>query len=282
MNNNKLPTIVVVGAAGGIGKQVAMQLQRRAQIVAVVQNAAQVSEVSSLSVHCVACDLSHSASVQSTIDSINAQTGNGIDGLVFCAAMQPVGPVELVSRADMESLFAINVFGTLQLVQGLIPKLRQSSGRIVLFSSMAGKVATPMIGAYASSKFALEGWADALRRELQLSNVSLSMVEPGGVDTPMAAAQAGLVERTLANLDVESEQRYGRLVRGYLALTQKGLKHASTPANVARVAVDAVMGPGKPKARYIAGNDAKVLILLAGLLPVGWIDALLMKMTLGK
>lgn len=281
MNNKNSPTIVVVGAAGGIGKQVALQLQSRAQVVAVVQNAAQVAEVSALAVLCVECDLSNAASVQSTLDAINAQYKT-IDGLVFCAAMQPVGPLELVSRAEMEGLFAINIFGPHQFVQGLIPKLRQSRGRIVLFSSMAGKVATPVIGAYASSKFALEGWADALRRELRLSGVSLSLVEPGGVDTPMASAQAGLVQRTLARLDADSERLYGRLVRGYLALTQAGLRHASTPADVALVAVKAVIGPGAPKARYVAGNDAKLLIMLAGLLPVRWLDALLMKMTMGK
>ena len=169
-----------------------------------------------------------------------------------------------------------------QLVQGLIPALRPTGGRIVLFSSMAGRVASPMLGAYSGSKFALEGLADALRRELCLSGVSLSLVEPGGVDTPMAAAQGALVEQAFARLDTESAKRYGRLLRGYKAMTEAGMRHASTPAGVARVAVDAIMGPGKPKARYVAGKDAKLLILLAGWLPTRWLDALLMKLTLGK
>lgn len=282
MKPKDLSTVVVVGAAGGIGKQIAMQLRGHAQVLAVVQNAAQREEVEDLCMHSIECNLSCAESVQDTIASIDSHCTDGIRGLIFCAAMQPVGPLELISRNELEKVFAVNVFGTLQLAQGLIPKLRQRRGRMVLFSSMAGKVATPMLGAYASSKFALEGAADAWRRELRLSNISLSIIEPGGVDTPMAAAQGDLVQRTLERLDVQSEQRYGRLVRGYRALAQAGMKHASTPAAVARVAVDAVISASEPKARYIVGNDAKLLILISRLMPTRWFDGLLMKMTLEK
>ena len=282
MNNNNLPTIVVVGAAGGIGKQIVLQLQSRARIVAVVQNAAQKAEVASLAAHSIECDLADAGSVQQTIDAIKAQCTDGLNGLVVTAAMQPVGPLELVSRSELERLFAINVFGTFQLTRGLIPALRSKRGRIVLFSSMAGRVAAPVLGAYNGSKFALEGLADTLRRELRLSGVSVSLIEPGGVDTPMAHSQAGQVQRFLSGLDSEAEQRYGRLVRGYLVMAQGGLKHASSPEDVARIAVDALTSSTAPRVRYTAGMDAKLVILLGRWLPTRWLDALLMKMVLGK
>lgn len=282
MRAKSQPTIVVVGAAGGIGKQVTLQLQRRAHVVVVVQNAAQKDEVSTLADYSVECDLADDESVQTTIASIDAHCASGIDGVVFCAAMQPVGPLELVARGELESLFAINVFGTIQLIQGLLPKLRESRGRIVLFSSMAGRVAAPMIGAYAASKFALEALADVLRRELRLSGISVSLIEPGGVDTPMATAQGRLVEETLSRLDAGLANLYGPLVRGYGAMAKFGLRYVSKPARVAEVAVAAVMGPREPKARYIVGTDARLMIFLARLLPTRWLDALLMRATLGR
>lgn len=282
MSSSALPTIVVVGAAGGIGLQVTRQLQGRARVVAVVQNEQQVTEVAGLSAHSVACDLIDPASVQATVAALNGQCPNGIAGVVFCAAMQPIGPVELFERSALERLFAINVFGSMQLVQGLLPALRQARGRIVLFSSMAGRVAPPLLGAYAGSKYALEALADALRRELRPSGVTVSLIEPGGVDTPMAAAQGSLAEQAYERLQGEARTRYGALVRGYGAMTQAALRHASTPEHVASVAVNAIIGAGQPKPRYVVGTDAKAVILLSQLLPTRWMDALLMKMTLSK
>lgn len=282
MNSTTLPTIVVVGAAGGIGKQVVLQLQGRAQVIAVVQNAVQREEVSTLAAQSIECDLADADSVQRTLTAIASTSPGGIDGLIFTAAMQPVGPLELVPRQELERLFAINVFGTFQFVQGLIPALRNKRGRAVLFSSMAGRVAAPVLGAYNGSKFALEGLADTLRRELTLSGVSLSLIEPGGVLTPMAAAQGAQVQQFLDKLDADSERRYGPLLRGYRAMTEAGLKHASTPQHVARIAVAAALGPGTPKARYAVGIDAKLVITLGRWLPTRWLDRLLLKLALGK
>lgn len=279
---NKLPAVVVVGAAGGIGRQIVLQLQSRARVLAVVQNEEQRLALGGLADTAIACDLADADSVDVALKSLDALCADGLDGFIFTAAMQPVGPLELVPRRELERLFAINVFGTFQFVQGLIPALRRKRGRVVLFSSMAGRVAAPVLGAYNGSKFALEGLADTLRRELRLSGISLSLVEPGGVSTPMAAAQGAQVQQFLDRLDADAAQRYGPLLRGYRAMTEAGLKHASTPEHVASVAVAAALNAGTPKARYVVGMDAKLVILFSRLLPVRWLDGLLLKLTLGK
>jgi len=282
ISEKSTPVVVVTGAAGGIGKHVLLQLQGRARILAIVQNAAQQSEVAALSAHSVACDLNDAASVQRALDEIRASCPEGIDGLVFTAAIQPVGPLELISRQDLERLFAVNVFGTIQVVQGLIPGLRRRRGRIVIFSSMAGRVAIPVLGAYNGGKFALEGISDTLRRELLPSGISVSLIEPGGVETPMAAAQGPLVEQLLARLDAQSEQHYGRLIRGYLAMAKAGLRHASKPEAVAQLAVATILRRDTPRARYVAGRDAKLMIFMSRWLPTRWLDAMLVKLVLGK
>jgi NAD(P)-dependent dehydrogenase (short-subunit alcohol dehydrogenase family) len=279
MSTNNLPTVLVVGAAGGIGKQTTLQLQGRARVIAVVQDAVQLAEISALVEYGVECDLADASSVQRTVAAISART-QAIAGLVFCAGMQPIGPLELVSRPELERLFAINLFGTVQLLQGIIPMMKQPGGRIVLFSSMCGRVGIPMIGAYCASKFALEGIADTLRRELCLVGVRLCLIQPGGVDTPMAAAQSGMVDHFLSRLDPDMEKRFGPLARGYRAMTEIGLESAVSPAAAAAVAVSAVMSLREPRARYVVGNDARVLILLTWLLPTRWFDAMMMKLTL--
>lgn len=274
--------VVVVGAAGGIGLEAVRLLQGQARIFAVVQNEEQAAQVTPLVAQSFVCDIADAASIATLLPALTAALPGRLDALLFCAAIQPIGPVELLSRAALEKIFAINVFGTLGIIQGLIPLLRPSRGRIVLFSSLAGRVAAPMLGGYAASKFALEALADTLRRELHGTGMTISLVEPGGVDTPMAAAQGPLVDKALANMDAQTEANYGRLYRGYRKMAMSALKFASKPNDVAHVAVRAAIGARRPKPRYVAGKDAQVTVLLSQLLPASWMDALLAKMTFGK
>ena len=278
MREHTLPTVVVVGAAGGIGLQVVKQLRAKAQVIAVVQDEAQQAQLKSLAVLCLSCNLADAASVSATLAQLQAQWTGPVHGLVVCAAMQPVGPLELFGRADLERLFAVNVFGGFQFVQGLIPRLRQTRGRVVLYSSMAGRVAAPVLGGYAASKFALEALADTLRRELLPAGIQVSLVEPGGVQTPMADAQAALVQQLQDRLEGPMKAHYSGMLRGYAALASAALKHASTADAAAAAAVRAVLGPGRAKPRYVVGLDAKMTILLSRLLPVTWLDALLSKL----
>ncbi|MCB5944271.1 SDR family NAD(P)-dependent oxidoreductase [Acidocella sp. KAb 2-4] len=275
-------TALVVGAAGGIGLEAVRQLQGQARIFAVVQNEEQAAQVAPLVVRSFVCDVADAASVEALLAALIPALAGRLDALLFCAAVQPVSPVELMSRAALEKIFAINVFGTVSVVQGMLPLLRAARGRIVLFSSMAGRVAAPMIGGYAASKFALEALADALRRELHGSGIAISLVEPGGVNTPMAAAQGPLVDQALAGMDAQTEATYGALYRGYRKMATGALKFASKPEDVARVAVRAAIGPGMPKLRYLVGKDAQLTVLLSRLLPTRWMDAMLARMTSSK
>lgn len=275
--------VVVVGAAGGIGLEIVRSLCTRSNVLAVVQNQEQIAPVQEAGArNCVICDVSDCRAVAEAVSALLTLSGGRVSALIITAAMQPVGAVEAIARADLERLFAVNVFGALELVQGLLPALRRTQGRVVLFSSMAGRLAAPLLGAYAATKFALEALADALRRELHGTGVSISLIEPGGVDTPMAAAQGNLAEQGLVKLSAELRGVYGALYRGYRAMTAKALRYASTPAYVASLACRAAVEDYSPRARYVAGIDAKLMLLLAGLLPTRWMDALLVKATKGE
>lgn len=281
MNSVPLPRIVVAGAAGGIGLEILRQLRGRAQVYAVVQNEAQIAAAKEAGAeHCVICDVADAQINEATTAELRHLLDDRLDGLIFTAAVQPAGVVEALARADLERLFAINVFGTLQFIQGLLPALRQSKGRVVLFSSMAGRLVAPMLGAYSATKYAMEALSDALRAELRATGVTISLIEPGGVDTPMARGQGPIIEQGLAKLSTEQRARYETLYRGYHAMTSKALKHASRPEDVARVAVEAAVGAARPKPRYLVGTDAKLMVnVVKRWLPTRAFDALMMSVS---
>ena len=95
------------------------------------------------------------------------------------------GPVEDISMEIFREVFEINFFGVVSLTQMLIPLLVTHKGRIVIIGSLAGRIAFPFLSPYASSKFALEGFADSLRREMLPFGVKTILIEPAGIATPI-------------------------------------------------------------------------------------------------
>jgi hypothetical protein len=105
------------------------------------------------------------------------------------------------------------------------------------------------------------------------------LIEPGGVATAMAAAQGRLVDQGRAELQGDSADLYEPMYSGYKAMAETALKYASSPRNVASIAVRAVIGRGRPRDRYVVGTDAKLMLLIAKIIPLRWLDAMLVQMT---
>lgn len=276
MASSSSSTVIVIGAAGGIGLEVVKQLVVSHTVLAVVLNSEQAqAALQAGASQALECDVSDEVATAAVLQALASLIPReGLAAVINCAAIQPIGVIEAVSRQQLEQLFAVNVFGTLQITQGLIPALRAGSGRLVLFSSMAGRVTSPLLGAYSATKFALEALANALRMELH-GQVEISLIEPGGVSTPMAATQQALADKGLAALTDYQRTHYAGLYRGYRATAGKALQHASTPQAVAQKAVQAAIGSARPKPRYVVGADAKLTVGLGQLLPTRWFDALI-------
>ena len=94
-------------------------------------------------------------------------------------------PLEFLPLDQLRRQLEINLVGQLAVTQAFLPALRAARGRIVNVSSIGGRVALPLVGAYAASKFGLEAMSDSLRRELLAHGVDVIVVEPGGVKTPI-------------------------------------------------------------------------------------------------
>lgn len=255
--------VLVIGAAGGIGMEVARQLVARGELVVgtvlddaqAAQLRAEVPAIGGVEV----LELSDPALATNRTGEIIAAMG-GVDQVAVCAAIGPIGPAELTSLDEYARALSINFLSNVAIFQASIAALRASKGTLLLISSMSGKVALPFIAAYTATKHALEGWADVVRQEVAADGVDVVLVEPGGVRTGMVSAQIAQAKAMLAALSDEEAARYGALYQGFIGAAQAGYDGGgSTPEQVAGIVIEALTAD-KPETRYIAGPDAQQLI----------------------
>lgn len=180
------PSVVVTGASSGIGEATAYRLARaRARLGLIARREERLSRVAERvrelggEARVAVADVADETEVKAAIaDFENAFSG--IDVLVNNAGFGLYAPLQSVKREDIERLFAVNAFGALSSIQAVLPGMRRrGSGLIVNVSSVVGKRALPMTGAYAASKYALQGLSDALRVELAGTGVRVSVICPG-------------------------------------------------------------------------------------------------------
>lgn len=277
-----MATYLVIGGAGGVGSALVGSLKARGgKVIASVLNDAEATAVASAhaDVPTFMLDLSRPESVAAAIRG--AVAAEAIDGVAVCAALAPIGILESASLAGAQATLNVNVVSALAIYQAVMPQLRQSKGRLVMISSMAGKVAMPFVGVYSASKFALEGLADAMRRETANQGVKIALVEPGGIKTPMVDAQLAQVAAMIESLNPEEEQLYGGYYRGFQAAASASHHStASTPEQVA-AKVLAALTDDQPSPRYIAGGDAEQLIGAAAALSDAEVDGMMAQMMQG-
>ena len=257
--------VLVVGGAGGVGSAVVARLLARGDAVTVtVLNEAEESVVRAANPGLVAVhriDLSDAEAARTDLRTAVGETM--LDAVAVCAAISPYGPLESNSITLVRKTFEINLFSHVGIYQAVMPALRRSRGRIVFTGSMSGRIGLPFIGTYTASKFALEGLADVMRREAKGQGVAVSLVEPGGIKTPMVSKQLETLVGDIAALDDEQRSRYGVLYRGFQVMaTESHHGGASAPELVADVLLRAIDDP-VPAARYVVGPDAEQLIALS-------------------
>jgi len=133
-----------------------------------------------------------------------------LDALVNNAGIVVAGPIEAVTPDGLRRQFEVNVIGQIAVTQAVLPRLRQSRDRILFISSINGKVAFPLIGAYCASKFALEAAADALRMELRPWNIPVALIEVAATDTDMWNTRDTLMDEAAAAMPSEQRSLYDR------------------------------------------------------------------------
>ncbi len=166
--------VLITGCSTGFGRATAVELTKRGHDV--VATARKPETLEDLDVaDRLRLDVDDDASVSEAVEAAGT-----LDALVNNAGFGVVGPIEKLPLAEARRLFDTNVFGTMRMIQAVVPGMRErGSGTIVNVTSLAGRVAPPLGGVYAGSKWALEGMSEALHYELGHFGVRVRLVEPG-------------------------------------------------------------------------------------------------------
>ncbi|MDZ8027783.1 MAG: SDR family oxidoreductase [Nostoc sp. DcaGUA01] len=264
-------TVLITGASTGIGQACALLLDRLGfSVFAGVRqdiDAQTLQEKASPKLIPVFLDVTDAESIASVVDKVTNTVGDvGISGLVNNAGIAVPGPLELLPIAEFQHQMNVNVTGQLAVTQAFLGLLRQGRGRIINMGSIAGRSPTPFLGAYNASKFALEALTDVMRMELKPWGISVSIIEPGSIATPIWNKSLTQADIGQDSLPESALNLYGQAMN---AVRQKMQIIASRgiSADIVAQAVVHALTAKQPKTRYLIGQDAKIQAVLKHILP---------------
>jgi NAD(P)-dependent dehydrogenase (short-subunit alcohol dehydrogenase family) len=282
-----MPTVLITGASTGIGRASALLLAARGwrvlagvrsedagrDLLAALPGGGSTGESGmGVGTGATLTPLRLDVTDPDQIAAAAQAVGGGLDGLVNNAGIGVGGPLELVSPEELRQQFEVNVFGQVAVTRALLPALRAARGRIVLVSSVGGRVSVPFNGPYAASKHAVEAIGDALRGELHSSGIAVSLVEPGSVKTPIwekARATAQAVQ-----VPPELEREYGHVQGAFAKVLDDSERRGVPPERVAAT-IERALTSHRPRARYLVGGDARGMVAAHAILPSALFDRIL-------
>jgi NAD(P)-dependent dehydrogenase (short-subunit alcohol dehydrogenase family) len=224
----------VTGARSGIGLHTAVALARAGwKVYAGLRDPSSGAELAAhaagLAVLPIGLDVTQATERERAMADVLAVDGR-IDLLVNNAGVGLDGPLELLEETQIRELFDVNLIGAWGMTKAVLPAMRAARrGTILMVSSVSGRLAMPAMGAYAASKFALEGMSEAWRHELAPHGVRLALIEPGPYRTDLW--------RKAALPKAWDRGPYGSLVRRFRALQAAVLARAGDPQEVAALVV---------------------------------------------
>jgi len=215
-------------------------------------------------------DVTEPAAIREAVADVMRRHGR-IDVLVNNAGYAAGGFVEEVPMAAWREQMETNVFGLIAVTQAVLPHMRgQGCGHIVNISSVSGLIALPGYAPYSTSKFAVEGFSEALRLEMKPFGIDVSLVEPGAYRTE-------IWKKGFHAVHVSDASPYRGMLDRILAYSRKTSDNAPDPAAVARL-VASIAGTAKPRMRYLSGRGMRLSVWGRALLPWRWYEALLLRM----
>ncbi len=273
--------VLITGASTGIGKACALHLDARGfRVFAGVRrekDAANLKKTGSKKLSPIFIDVTSEDSIARASEEMAMVIGDsGLDGLVNNAGISVGGPLELLPLSEVREQLEVNVFGQVAVTQAFLPHLRRAGGRIVNMSSISGRVASPLLGAYSMSKFALEAFSDSLRRELHPWGIEVSTIEPGAIATPIWDKSMKAAKERFDVLPKDALAQYRKTIDCVTNYAARLSETAISAEKVADAVHHALTSP-KPRTRYLVGLEAKTTALLARFLPDRLLDKLIRK-----
>lgn len=243
-------TILITGASSGIGKASAIKFNSEGwNVIATMRSPQKEQELNKLDNMLITkLDVQDTTSITTTIAAGIAKFGQ-IDAVINNAGYGQNGIFEAISPEKIKEQFDVNVFGVMNVTRALLPHFRaQKSGMFLNISSGAGKFTLPLLSLYSASKFALEGFSEALSFELSALNIGVKIIEPGGTSTNFIA----VAQEQFAYNPLLSDYDPFVAAAGKMFDALKG-QTLATPQEVANVIYTAATD-GTDTLRYVIGN----------------------------
>ena len=269
---------VISGTSSGIGLLTAVELAKQGfRIVATMRDlgrrsrldeAAQAANVSA-QIDVRRLDVTEFEFFPEFVSAVVRDYGR-IDVLVNNAGFAVAGFAEDMSLGEIRMQFETNFFGNVGLTQAVLPVMRkQRSGHIIMISSISGLHGALSVSSYSASKFAMEGWSEALRLEVNSLGIKVVLVEPGSYQTDIWTRNAVLGKKTTDGSSPNRER--GERMRDQVQKLKK-----KDPIEVAQVIARIANDPN-PRLRYLVGADARLQLWLKRVLPWKWHEKLIAK-----
>lgn len=245
-------TILITGASSGFGKLSAKKFQQEGwNVIATMRSPEKESELHALENTLVLeLDVCKKDSIKKAIESGIEHFGS-IDVLVNNAGFGNFGIFEADSEELMRNIFEVNVFGLMNTTKAILPHFRkQKSGQIINISSIVGRVGFPLQALYHSTKFAVEGFSESIRHELEAVGVKINLIEPGGYNTKFL--------ENIARSDASDFPEYNEVVGKYFDAIKTLLENIGDPSEVAEKIYE-VASSKNPSFRNHVGVDSEQL-----------------------
>jgi NAD(P)-dependent dehydrogenase (short-subunit alcohol dehydrogenase family) len=262
-------SVLVTGASTGLGKEMALHLAERGfRVYGTTRDMRQAGELEAsarerrVSIRVLPLDVTNHESIDRVVQTIVSECG-GIYGVINNAGIGLRGYFEDLSDDEIRQVFAANVFGLMAVTRAVLPHMRAARrGRVLLISSVGGRIGSLGVSAYCSTKFAVEGFGESLFQELAPLGVRVVLIEPGIIKTERWSVNRGLAKNAL-----HPESPYREWFRRVEAESDNLVRASTaTPADVAKLAYRALTVP-RPRLRYMVGWKAKLAVALKRWIP---------------
>ena len=269
--------VLITGASTGIGETTARRLAARGwHVFAGVRREDDAERLRAPSLEPLRVDVTDAGEIAAAVTKVQAACPDGLGGLVANAGIAIPGPLESIDVDAFRRQLEVNVVGVHATVRAFLPLVRRARGRIVIVGSIGGRSAFPFIGPYVTSKFALEGYSDALRLELIPSGIRVVLLEPGSIATPIWRKGRDDYQARLAGMSEEQQAAYGAAIERMKNAT-RDLARSGIPAERVAEVIEHALEIANPKARYVIGRRARLQAAMAHL-PDRLKDALIARM----
>ena len=262
-------SVLITGASGGLGLETALYLAKRNfNVYATMLDLSEretVDEAASqhgVELRVLKLDVTDQASIDEAV-GIAVEESGGVYGLVNNAGIALRGYYEDLLEEEVRRAFDVNVFGTMRVTRAVLPYMRASRrGRIVIITSIGGRIGSLAVSVYSACKFAQEGFGESLYQEVKPLGIQVSLVAPAIVPTERWGVNRGYGQRAM-----DPDSPYHAWFVESQRLTDKLVQSSPTkPVHVAQ-AVHRVLTVKRPRLRYVVGWRARLVIALRRYLP---------------